>query len=577
MGMNKLSFKLLTACLLTSGSLTAIGHGEDWRMGDVPEYIPSNNAERMDTYLPGNWLLFSTYLYFNGEIELRSFNYYHFYDGVGVVEQKTVDDSHSWSELEKEGINERHIWYNWRNEAGLITYWHEQCYHQQKKKHVLMQARAFVYDENQQIVAEKVKDMSRTFRYTVCTGYDDQGRVRFRQDPIGDMNHFAYQDGTVRVRAERTKFEALRELDENGRVTSETIGSPDTGSQTFEYEYDDAGNLVTVRFPDGTLSTSVYDQQGMLLGRMFPDGTEETFIYDNAGRVKLKRNRDHSNEEYGYDSLGRLANDKITSRLGEILKNTTCAYAGYRLATKTRFDGDETTYSYDFAGRMRSRVGIDGITSYAYDDFSRPIEEMHRDEDTGIRITHRIFDMRNRVLDKRTVTDAGVEIGHETYSYAPGLELAQEHWVYDEFPLPDFRESTNELLAVDPSLRGDFDMLFETVNSYREESGLIPLAADPFLSHLAQEHANQMAAGLVPVGVDGSDERLTAAANLLAGTELYSESVAVNSGEIAFHEWVGSEPGQARILSDANLTGIGIAKNEEGQTFSVQIYARPAN
>jgi uncharacterized protein YkwD len=120
--------------------------------------------------------------------------------------------------------------------------------------------------------------------------------------------------------------------------------------------------------------------------------------------------------------------------------------------------------------------------------------------------------------------------------------------------------------------------IHQQIDRYRQSLNLPPLTIDPTVSAQARAHSQEMAqAGILSHtmdSVDSSPERLrqrrrkypTAAENI-ATTQDYP-----NPDRIVVQDWIASPAHHQHILGNYNLTGIGVAKNAQGEYFFTQIF-----
>lgn len=128
---------------------------------------------------------------------------------------------------------------------------------------------------------------------------------------------------------------------------------------------------------------------------------------------------------------------------------------------------------------------------------------------------------------------------------------------------------TNSLGAIEQAVHNQ-------VNQYRASLGLAPLALDSRISSQARAHSQNMASGAVPFSHDGFSQRVQALATQIPYNES-SENVAYNQGYAdaatqAVQGWLNSTGHRTNIEGNYNLTGIGVAKNEEGEYYFTQIF-----
>jgi uncharacterized protein YkwD len=120
--------------------------------------------------------------------------------------------------------------------------------------------------------------------------------------------------------------------------------------------------------------------------------------------------------------------------------------------------------------------------------------------------------------------------------------------------------------------------VYQQVNQYRQSRNLLPLALNRVISQQARLHSQRMAAALVTLGHDGFDKRARAIAVTLP-YESVGENVAMNQGSddpvaIAVKGWIESKGHRENMVGDYNATGIGIAKNVEGEYYFTQLFVK---
>jgi uncharacterized protein YkwD len=118
--------------------------------------------------------------------------------------------------------------------------------------------------------------------------------------------------------------------------------------------------------------------------------------------------------------------------------------------------------------------------------------------------------------------------------------------------------------------------VFEQVNGHRRARGLAPLVLDPHLGHQARLHSLAMAAGTTPLGHEGFEDRIKALRHFMPCRRT-AENVAYNQGHrdpasAAVRGWLGSRAHRENIEGRYDLTGVGVARNPEGEVFFTQIF-----
>jgi uncharacterized protein YkwD len=108
------------------------------------------------------------------------------------------------------------------------------------------------------------------------------------------------------------------------------------------------------------------------------------------------------------------------------------------------------------------------------------------------------------------------------------------------------------------------------IDRYRRSLNLPPLTIDPTVSAQARAHSEEMAqAGTLSHTMDSVDRqrKYPTAAENIASTQADPQP-----DLIAVQDWLASPAHKQHILGNYNLTGIGVAKNTQGEYFFTQIF-----
>ena len=132
-------------------------------------------------------------------------------------------------------------------------------------------------------------------------------------------------------------------------------------------------------------------------------------------------------------------------------------------------------------------------------------------------------------------------------------------------------QSTTTLASVEQAVHNQ-------VNQYRASRGLPPLSLDARISEQARAHSQNMAIGAVPFSHDGFSQRVQTIAKVIPYSGA-AENVAYNQGYSdpatqAVQGWLRSTGHRTNIEGQYSLTGIGIAKNSQGEYYFTQIFIR---
>ena len=116
------------------------------------------------------------------------------------------------------------------------------------------------------------------------------------------------------------------------------------------------------------------------------------------------------------------------------------------------------------------------------------------------------------------------------------------------------------------------------VNQYRQSRNLPPLTLDSRISEQARAHSQAMANDSVPFSHEGFDQRVKAIARSIRYAAA-AENIAYNQGysdpgEQAVQGWIKSPGHQKNMVGDYDLTGIGVAKNANGEYYFTQIFIK---
>ena len=118
--------------------------------------------------------------------------------------------------------------------------------------------------------------------------------------------------------------------------------------------------------------------------------------------------------------------------------------------------------------------------------------------------------------------------------------------------------------------------VFAGINKYRKSRNLPMLQWDGNIAQESRIHAQQMATRKTTFSHDGFKKRVEIISQKIP-YKAAAENIAVNMGfsnpgEKAVIDWINSPGHHKNIVGDFNLTGIGIAKNNEGKYYFNQIF-----
>ncbi|MEL4897541.1 hypothetical protein [Crocosphaera sp. Alani8] len=151
--------------------------------------------------------------------------------------------------------------------------------------------------------------------------------------------------------------------DYQGNVTSE---SDPTGTSYYS-DFDAFGNARTVKDSLGNIITSTYDNNGRII-TMTDDEGISTFTYDKSGREIKADYGDGIYVEYGYEGAGSDWTVLDAPTIGQIERKFT---EDGKLGGWVTPAGEDLTFTYDEAGRLKTEITPDSTTTYEYDALGR--------------------------------------------------------------------------------------------------------------------------------------------------------------------------------------------------------------
>ncbi|MGK7938795.1 MAG: CAP domain-containing protein [Crocosphaera sp.] len=114
------------------------------------------------------------------------------------------------------------------------------------------------------------------------------------------------------------------------------------------------------------------------------------------------------------------------------------------------------------------------------------------------------------------------------------------------------------------------------VNQYRISKNLQPLQLNAEISYVARQHSRNMANKTATFSHDGFDNRAEAVGKTIPYRS-FAENLAYLKGytelaDVAVKGWINSPGHRKNMEGDFNLTGVGIAKNSEGEYYFTQLF-----
>jgi uncharacterized protein YkwD len=120
------------------------------------------------------------------------------------------------------------------------------------------------------------------------------------------------------------------------------------------------------------------------------------------------------------------------------------------------------------------------------------------------------------------------------------------------------------------------------INAYRSSIGIAGLRWNESIAEQARRHSRDMASGASPFGHDGFDGRMHELVKSVMWTSV-AENVFMllnlpDPAAVAVNGWIDSPGHRQNIEGEYDMTGIGVARAEDGSLYFTQIFAkaRPA-
>ena len=225
--------------------------------------------------------------------------------------------------------------------------------------------------------------------------YDGRSLLVTTTDPKGYITTFAYDDlgrEIERTDAEDNTFQFVYDevgnitqiIDGLGRLTqtfydlnNRKVKTVTAVGDTTSYIYDPNGNQTAVIQPDQSRIRFFYDALNLKIGQQNELGAQELFEYDPTGNVVAHTDAMGNITRYEYDAAGRLVQ---TIDAKENYTSTTYDEAGRKLSD-TNALGVVTQMQYDVRGNLLKQTMAAGtddesVTRFEYDDNNQKIFEI---------------------------------------------------------------------------------------------------------------------------------------------------------------------------------------------------------
>jgi RHS repeat-associated protein len=235
--------------------------------------------------------------------------------------------------------------------------------------------------------------------------YDEFGNIVETTQPDGTKISAEYNEKGQKI-SETNQLGQTRtfEYDDNGQLIKVTLPEVNGQKPVYEYTYDAQGNQLTIKDPNGNVTSFTYDVNGNQLTRTLPDNdSTESFEYDSRGRVVRETSFEGVVTTYQYDKYDRLESKTFTQNgVSEVWKYKYDEYG--RVSEINQNDVRITKTTYDAQGRTILIETPEGTVSYEYDEFGNQ-KSVKTDNDTPVNYTYDNFGRLKTVkYDNQTTT-----------------------------------------------------------------------------------------------------------------------------------------------------------------------------
>ena len=212
--------------------------------------------------------------------------------------------------------------------------------------------------------------------------YDNRGNLLRAVDANGKSVVTVY-DGNYQKISVTDANGNTTEYSYNGNMKNDVVTLPDGHTIRYEFDgedrtvkvidqlsnatnvtYDDAGRVLSKRFPDGALVQYEYDKVGNVVKETNPKGAVVTKTYDKLGNVLTVTDDEGNTTTYEYNAM-----NKVTKVTNAVAGSTVYVYSkSGDLLSETDALGNTKTYTYDaFGNRLTATDAKNNVTTYTYD------------------------------------------------------------------------------------------------------------------------------------------------------------------------------------------------------------------
>ena len=250
-----------------------------------------------------------------------------------------------------------------------------------------------------------------------------------------------------------------------GSLHAQTIPAQNT---TYQYEYDELGNVTKITSPLKAVTQQRYDALGRLQSQTDANNQTTSYGYDGQNRLTQVTDARNLTTRYTIDGLG----NQLGLSSPDTGSTTTTADAAGNILSSTDAKGQTTRYTYDVLNRLTSISYSDGqVTSYTYDqgDNAKGRLTQIQDASGSIQLS---YDSRGRVLSEtRSLNNGGTPLVSTTRYQWDSMGRLQQLTYPNGRQIRYTRDNLGRITQIDTSKDGMTQTLLSQI-SYRPFGGV---------------------------------------------------------------------------------------------------------
>ena len=242
---------------------------------------------------------------------------------------------------------------------------------------------------------------------------DSQGRVVERKNPSGDVEYYEYGNSDTPTKIVKADGKQLTyELDNEGRILSQSEVTGSESKKLLEYRYDENGNISESIGNTGT-STYKYDNSGNILNYTDTFGKTINYTYDERGNLSKLEATGEPPTVYTYDSEDRI----ISVTYGDN-KTVSYEYVGNTIITHLA-DNKTVVGKYNDSGDLVDKTYTDDAGNIIYKI------SLEYDSDDRISKSHVVLSKDNKKPDTKVSTFTDKDNGTDLSNDNEGMPTEQ--------------------------------------------------------------------------------------------------------------------------------------------------------